>query len=49
MAFVEFDALFPCTVLIGVLLSTSLLDRSTLFGGEWEGIWAEEGYMHITV
>ena len=34
----------PCTLLIGVILSTSLLDLSTLFGGGRRGIWVEEGF-----
>ena len=33
----------PCSMLIGVTLSTSLLHLSTLFGGGWGGIWVEEG------
>ena len=31
-------------MLIGVILSTSLLDLSTLFGGGRGGIWVEEGF-----
>ena len=40
-----------CTMLIGVMLSTSLLDLSTLFGGGWEGYELKKGssYMHIIV
>ena len=32
----------PCTVLIEVMLSTSLLELSTLFGGRCGRIWVEE-------
>ena len=34
----------PYTLLIGIMLSTSLLDLSTLFGGGRGGIWVEEGF-----
>ena len=49
MAIIEFDPpLSPCTMLIGVMLSTSLLHLSTLFGAGRGGIWAEEesSYIH---
>ena len=44
MAVIEFGPLSPCTLLIGVMLSTSLLDLSTLFGGGRGGMWVEEGF-----
>ena len=44
MVVIEFDPLSPCTLLIGVMFSTSLLDHSTLFGGGRGGIWVEEGF-----
>ena len=31
-----------CTIFIGAMFSTSLLNLSTLFGGVWGGIWIEE-------
>ena len=51
MAVIEFGPPLPCTLLIGILLSTSLLDLSTLFGGVGEGYGLEKGssYMHIIV
>ena len=38
--------LSPLTMLIGIMLSTSLLDLSTLFGGEGGSgrIWVEERF-----
>ena len=44
MAVIEFGLLSPSTRLIGVTLSTSLLDFSTLVGGGMGGIWVEEGF-----
>ena len=50
MAVIEFGPL-PRILLIGVMLSTSLLDLSTLFGGGKGGIGLKKGssYMHIIV
>ena len=42
MAVTEFGT--PPTMLIGVMLSSSLLDLSTLFDGGRGGIWVEEGF-----
>ena len=38
-------------MLIGAMLSTSLLDLLALFGGGWEGYELKKGssYMHISV
>ena len=44
MAIIEFGPLSLCTMLIGVILSTSFLDLSTLFGGGRGGMWVEEGF-----
>ena len=44
MAVIEFGPLSPCTMLIGVMLSSSLLGLSTLFGGGRGGKWVEEGF-----
>ena len=44
IAVLEFGPLSPCTMLIGVMLSTSLSDLSTVFGGGRGGIWVEEGF-----
>ena len=51
MAVIEFALLSPCTLLTGVMLSTSLLDLSTLFGGGRGGDGLKKGlsYMHIIV
>ena len=46
MAVIEFVPLSPCTMLIGVMLSTSLLDLSILFGGGRGGIWVEGFRLH---
>ena len=48
LAVLEFDPLSLCTILIGVMLSTSLLYLSVLFGGGRGWIWVEEGFkLHV--
>ena len=44
MAVIQHGLLFLCTMLIGVMLSMSLLDLLTLFSGRRGGIWVEEGF-----